>query len=427
MKIRKNYFLFAFVFYALTNSEFSIAETYKISEYFPIKNGYRWEYTTGERYFTSHTYTNQSGYTGQLYGTDTYEYAPFMNNEGNGLMTVAQYEIPEYRLQQFEKQLILIPEIMSIGEKYITAFYTNKITTLLEKKETITVPAGTFQTIRYKITVVDDEQRSFFTYLWFAKGIGLIKIDRENVYPPNSGCLFVCRPDNNYTLVNTPAELTSYKIDKDSKNIVLTPIMGLLLRQSGDDTGSGDGTVVSANRVWMDRNLGATRVATSMTDTEAYGDLYQWGRLTDGHEKRTSSTTPTLSPTDVPGHNNFIVTSIFPDDWRTPQNATLWQGESNINNPCPAGFRLPTEAEWVTELNTWGNQNSAGAFASPLKLVPAGWRDISGTLDFAGSWGYYWSSTVHGSYSRNVNFNIGTAGYNNPTRAHGLSVRCIKD
>ena len=177
----------------------------------------------------------------------------------------------------------------------------------------------------------------------------------------------------------------------------------------------------------MDRNLGATRVATSMTDTEAYGDLYQWGRLTDGHEKRTSSTTPTLSPTDVPGHNNFIVTSIFPDDWRTPQNATLWQGESNINNPCPAGFRLPTEAEWVTELNTWGNQNSAGAFASPLKLVPAGWRDISGTLDFAGSWGYYWSSTVHGSYSRNVNFNIGTAGYNNPTRAHGLSVRCIKD
>ena len=27
----------------------------------------------------------------------------------------------------------------------------------------------------------------------------------------------------------------------------------------------------------MNRKLGACRVATSMTDTEAYGDLYQWG------------------------------------------------------------------------------------------------------------------------------------------------------
>jgi hypothetical protein len=30
-------------------------------------------------------------------------------------------------------------------------------------------------------------------------------------------------------------------------------------------------------RIWMDRNLGASRAATSPTDSEAYGDLYQWG------------------------------------------------------------------------------------------------------------------------------------------------------
>lgn len=40
----------------------------------------------------------------------------------------------------------------------------------------------------------------------------------------------------------------------------------------------------------MDRNLGVSRIATSSTDSEAYGDLYQWGRLSDGHEKRTSPT-----------------------------------------------------------------------------------------------------------------------------------------
>ena len=50
-------------------------------------------------------------------------------------------------------------------------------------------------------------------------------------------------------------------------------------------------TVTTAtSRVWMDRNLGASQVATSSDDILAYGDLYQWGRLTDGHEKRGSGT-----------------------------------------------------------------------------------------------------------------------------------------
>jgi len=78
-------------------------------------------------------------------------------------------------------------------------------------------------------------------------------------------------------------------------------------------------------RVWLDRNLGATQVATSFFDSDAYGDLYQWGRLTDGHEKRTSSVTLTLSTTDVPGHGDFIASPNSPFDWRSPQNDKLWQ------------------------------------------------------------------------------------------------------
>jgi hypothetical protein len=36
------------------------------------------------------------------------------------------------------------------------------------------------------------------------------------------------------------------------------------------------------HRVWLDRNLGASQVCTSVTDTACYGDLYQWGRAKDG-------------------------------------------------------------------------------------------------------------------------------------------------
>jgi hypothetical protein len=34
-------------------------------------------------------------------------------------------------------------------------------------------------------------------------------------------------------------------------------------------------------QVWVDRNLGASQVATSSTDPVSYGNSYQWGRLAD--------------------------------------------------------------------------------------------------------------------------------------------------
>ncbi len=186
-------------------------------------------------------------------------------------------------------------------------------------------------------------------------------------------------------------------------------------------------TVYSSGHEWMDRNLGASRVATSSTDTDAYGDLYQWGRFTDGHEKRTSGTTSTNADSDVPGHSNFILEGTSPCDWRASQNDNLWQAASGINNPCPVGFRLPTETELEAERVSWGSNNAAGAFASPLKLVVAGYRGHSyGTIYSAGSGGY-WSGTVGGVYSRYLTFDSGNAYMYGNHRAYGFSVRCLKD
>ena len=165
--------------------------------------------------------------------------------------------------------------------------------------------------------------------------------------------------------------------------------------------GDNDVKNPTTGKIWMDRNLGASQVATSSTVAAAYGDLYQWGRSADGHEIRTSGTTTTLATSDTPGHGNFITSGSYPYDWRNPQNDNLWQGVSGTNNPCPAGYRLPTEAEWEAERTSWSINNAAGAFASPLKLPVAGYRSNSnGSLYSVGSFGYYWSSTVDGTYSR---------------------------
>jgi uncharacterized protein (TIGR02145 family) len=188
-------------------------------------------------------------------------------------------------------------------------------------------------------------------------------------------------------------------------------------------------TVTSATgRVWMDRNLGATQVATSSTDADAYGDLYQWGRATDGHEKRNSELTSTLSSSDTPDHGKFITTSSSRDDWRRPQNDNLWQGVNGINNPCPEGFRIPTAAEWNAERASWSSNNSVGAFASPLKLPMAGFRYHSdGLLYYVGSYGSYWSGTVNGTRAQHLYFDSGSAGMFSFYRTDGRSVRCLKD
>jgi uncharacterized protein (TIGR02145 family) len=199
----------------------------------------------------------------------------------------------------------------------------------------------------------------------------------------------------------------------------------------------------STGKIWMDRNLGATRVATSPTDHLSYGDLYQWGRGSDGHQLVTWSNgttgipvngiTSTLSSTDSPGNSNFITNSVSPSDWRAPKNDNLWQGVGGTNNPCPSGFRLPTAAEWEAERAIFPTNNALGAYNSVLKLPSPGLRFFNtGNISLVGTDGFYWSSNVG-----NTNVNLSqdlqitlSPGFNaiaDGSRGSGFSVRCIKN
>ena len=192
-----------------------------------------------------------------------------------------------------------------------------------------------------------------------------------------------------------------------------------------------DGSTVAADeilrptgRIWKDRNLGATQVATSPTDTNAYGDLYQWGRDTDGHQSRTSTTI--AGPVSAPG-TRFITVTTAPFDWLSTQNDRRWDGENSANNPCPAGFRVPSAYEWEEERNTWSSKNAAGAF-SALKLPLGGFRSFTnGAINDADVRGCYWSSSVVGTFSQFISFGTNFAHMISTPRAYGLSVRCIKD
>jgi hypothetical protein len=191
-----------------------------------------------------------------------------------------------------------------------------------------------------------------------------------------------------------------------------------------------------SGRIWMDRNLGATRVATNFKDELAYGSLYQWGRGSDGHELITwtdantgtaiNSTTTSPSSSNTPSDNFFILGT---NDWLSSQNNDLWQGVNGTNNPCPSGFRLPTIAEWTAE----SFMSSIDAFRS-IQVPFAGFRYYTtGTVESEGYTGFYWSSTVSSNdvsyvqFLERGSFDGTTIRFQSFPRTMGLSVRCIKN
>ncbi|EKE11654.1 MAG: hypothetical protein ACD_15C00043G0001, partial [uncultured bacterium] len=234
------------------------------------------------------------------------------------------------------------------------------------------------------------------------------------------------------------------KIVKNLKKAILAVIalicfiyVGKVQAACGTDTVTKNsityGTVIGADgKCWLDRNLGATRVATAYNDSQSYGWLFQWGRDVDGHQSRTSGTTTILSSSDSPGHANFIRALNSPFNWRSPQNNSLWQGVDGINNPCPSGFRLPTKLEWSAVASAEGISGTVTAFSSALKLTVPGYRASgNGSLYSQGASGWYWASTISGITGAPIFYldtnSANTTAYPDINRATGASVRCVMD
>jgi len=203
----------------------------------------------------------------------------------------------------------------------------------------------------------------------------------------------------------------------------------------------GYATVTSpyTGKVWLDRNLGASQACTALDDTLCYGDYYQWGRNTDGHQV-SSSATNAAQATDINsvGHSDFITATNDNDyDWAQAADsdgslrATNWS-KTDGSSICPVGFRVPTEKELRDETldNTAGDNfaNNTDAYSNFLKLPSAGYRKGGdGSLGGQGAYGIVWSSSVTGSNSHLLNFNSGYAITYDGTRTYGLSVRCIRN
>ena len=209
-----------------------------------------------------------------------------------------------------------------------------------------------------------------------------------------------------------------------------------------------------ASGVWkefMCHNLGANTSANPLTPSwELVGNYYQWGRnpscfgrdviaapnpcssLVYGVAGPWGSTAANDNAGSITGWNT---TDAFNGAWQ--------DGVKTVNDPCPAGFRVPTRVQWDgvsnsslntrTFIGTWTdgstNYSSGIRFGESLFIPASGLRDyINGALSFRGTSGRCWSSTEETSTRAwRLGFGNGFASTEHHFRTYGYPVRCIAE
>jgi len=209
-------------------------------------------------------------------------------------------------------------------------------------------------------------------------------------------------------------------------------------------------TVVALDTlVWTQQNLGATQAGTSFTDSNAYGDLYQWGRWRDGHQTRNPDniTTTQASPNDPSGYNSQPGNPFYAGWWWNASTGGGWHWTAatpaDIDSatgcdPCKqlldSTWHVPTNDEWRIVLSREGISNSATGFSSNLKLTGGGRRDASsGNKTSVGLRGYYWSSVVCNNFGNGTQtaYQVNIGGSSASATAcravgDGMAIRCVK-
>lgn len=203
------------------------------------------------------------------------------------------------------------------------------------------------------------------------------------------------------------------------------------------------GIIKYNGKKWLDRNLGASKACETYNgEEECWGDLYQWGRIADGHEKRNSNITEEISENcqDLIA-NKFILVDIKGDImenidkmanpmWYKTCNVVLWDEYGNgINEICPAGWHVATE----NDFHSLEIKNPQDGYQK-IKLTLAGKRygikryNFSGEVRISGVVGSYWTSSVKNNEHIVIDIHPSAVYYLKTSNiSDGLSVRCVKN
>ena len=218
-------------------------------------------------------------------------------------------------------------------------------------------------------------------------------------------------------------------------------------------------TVTIGEQIWMAENLAylpSVSLPTSGSSSSPYYYVYDY--------KGTSYT-------EAKNTDNYKTYGVL-YNWFAAMNGakSSTSNPSGVQGVCPAGWHLPSDAEWTQLLtyladngykydasignttegtrlalalvanNGWKSSTSEGAagntdypeyrYKSGFTALPGGYRFSNGTFSSIGSSGYWWSSTESNTLTawyRSLLYNSSHVGRYIYGKEYGFSVRCVRD
>lgn len=204
-------------------------------------------------------------------------------------------------------------------------------------------------------------------------------------------------------------------------------------KSNGDGSSSGSG--VSKGHAYVDLGL-SVKWATCNVGAESpedYGDYFAWG------ETQPKSYYDLSTYKWCEGSYDTITKYCNDSNYGTVDNKTILELSDDAANANWGGsWRMPTKAEQEELRNkctwTWEQKNGVNGYTvtgqngNSIFLPAAGSRYVSSLYD-AGSYGYYWSSSLY-TYSSNDAFYLSFLSSNagstsSSSRYYGRSVRPV--
>ncbi|MCQ2605322.1 MAG: hypothetical protein MJ204_02120 [Bacteroidales bacterium] len=201
---------------------------------------------------------------------------------------------------------------------------------------------------------------------------------------------------------------------------------------SGEQGNSGNGVSNGMEYVdlglsvkWATCNIGASK-------PEGYGDYYAWGETSTKSTYNWSTYKYCNGSYDT--QTKYCTSSSY---GKVDNKTTLEKSDDVAYTTLGGSWRMPTDAEWTELRNqcewTWKSKNGVDGYevkasnGNSIFLPAAGFRDAS-SLYGAGSYGFYWSSSLSGNYPYDawyVGFNSDYVSRYDNSRGYGQSVRPV--
>lgn len=212
---------------------------------------------------------------------------------------------------------------------------------------------------------------------------------------------------------------------------------------SGTFIDSRDGNeynwVQIGDQVWMAENLAYLPSVNMVADgSEDAAGSYYYVYGYDG-----------TNVADAKATDNYATYGVL-YNWTAAMDgeASSTTNPSGIQGVCPAGWHLPSDAEWTeltdylggtsvaggklkeTGTTHWASPNTGATNETGFTALPGGGRGDSGAFGHIGSYGYWWSATEYlatYAWDRVMYDGYSDVGRDYYNKEVGFSVRCVRD